>query len=61
MTITEFSIKRICMTPGKWRFHWKMVGSSLKIFTCACKEITDYTLKKGLKKYLFLELDEILK
>ena len=47
VTIIEFSIKRICMTPGKWRFYQKMVGSSIKIFTCNCKEITDYTLKKS--------------
>ena len=44
--ITELLVKRIRMTPGKWRFHWKMVGSSIKIFTCPCKEITDYTFKK---------------
>ena len=45
VAITELLVKRIRMTPGKWRFHWKMDGSSIKIFTSPCKEVTDYTFK----------------
>ena len=48
------------MTPDKWRFYQNMVGPSIKIFICLCKEITDYTLKKNQKKYWFHWLKEIL-